>query len=90
MDRYTSHYQISHVARLNETSVKDDYEQKYPEDSPGSECNPAARVWRILADECQAYDKGKIEVLRDNVDVLLVFVSSIPAIFNTQMSKLGL
>ncbi|KAK0445326.1 uncharacterized protein EV420DRAFT_972512 [Desarmillaria tabescens] len=68
-------------------TVQDDYEQKYPEDSPGSECDPTARIWRIFADECQAYDKGKIEVLRDNVDVLLVFAGLFSAVVTTFVAQ---
>ncbi|KAK0210014.1 hypothetical protein DFS33DRAFT_1370648 [Desarmillaria ectypa] len=61
------------------------------QDPPRSEYDPTARVWRIFADEYQAYDKGNFEVLRDNVDVLLVFVSlfisAVVATFVVQTSQ---
>ncbi|KAG7453275.1 uncharacterized protein BT62DRAFT_867964, partial [Guyanagaster necrorhizus] len=67
--------------------VQDGYEQKYPEDSPGSECDPTARIWRMFADECQAYDEAKFQVLRDNVDVLLVFAGLFSAVVTTFVAQ---
>ncbi len=52
-----------------------DYEQKYPEDAPNEEAASAARVWRTYEDESRNHDANMVEESRDNVDVLLVFVS---------------
>ncbi len=54
-----------------------DYEQKYPEDAPNEEAASAARVWRMYEDESQNHDANMVEESRDNVDVLLVFVSPV-------------
>ncbi|KAK0435038.1 hypothetical protein EV421DRAFT_1988172 [Armillaria borealis] len=65
----------------------DDYEQRYPEDPPGSECGPMARIWRIFLDECQEFDAGRIEILRDSVDVLLVFAGLFSAAVTTFVAQ---
>ncbi len=54
-----------------------DYEQKYPEDAPFEETAPAARVWRTYNDESRNHDTNVVEESRDNVDILLVFVSPV-------------
>ena len=51
------------------------YEEKYPEDPIYAETAPNARVWRVHEDESRIHDANMVEESRDNVDVLLVFVS---------------
>ncbi len=51
------------------------YEEKYPEDAPYEETALNARVWRTYEDESRIHDANMVEESRDNVDVLLVFVS---------------
>ncbi|KAK0493419.1 hypothetical protein EDD18DRAFT_1078554, partial [Armillaria luteobubalina] len=46
-----------------------------------------ARVWQTVANECQAYDKEKIEGLGDNVDVLLVFAGLFSAVVTTFVAQ---
>lgn len=65
------HRRQRHTTYIN----PDDYEQKYPEDPYGLEAGPNARIWRVYLDECEAYDKEKVEDWRDTIDVLMVFVS---------------
>ncbi|KAG7453272.1 uncharacterized protein BT62DRAFT_57133 [Guyanagaster necrorhizus] len=65
----------------------DDYEQRYPEDPSGSECGPMARIWRIFLDECQEFDAGRIDILQDSVDVLLVFAGLFSAAVSTFVAQ---
>ncbi len=53
------------------------YEDKYPEDAPYEEASPNARVWKTYEDERRIHDANMVEESRDNVDVLLVFVSPV-------------
>ncbi|KAK0185916.1 hypothetical protein F5146DRAFT_161359 [Armillaria mellea] len=50
---------------------------KYPEDAPYEEAAPNARVWKTYEDERRIHDANMVEESRDNVDVLLVFVSPV-------------
>ncbi|KAK0445328.1 uncharacterized protein EV420DRAFT_1277072, partial [Desarmillaria tabescens] len=75
---------------MNEEDHADDYEKRYPEDPPGSECSPTARVWRMFIDECQSFDAERIGGLKENVEVLLVFAglfSAVVATFVAQTSQ---
>lgn len=53
------------------------YEEKYPEDAIYEEVSSNARVWRTYEDESRIHDANMVEESRDNVDVLLVFVSPV-------------
>jgi hypothetical protein len=53
----------------------DDYEQKYPEDAFGEEMGPNARFYRVYLDESTKYNAEMVESWRDDLDLLLVFVS---------------
>ncbi len=57
-----------------------DYEDRFPEDPIYAETAPNARVWRTHQAESEIHDANMVEEIRDNVDVLLVFVSEIPII----------
>ncbi len=51
------------------------YEDIFPEDPMYAETLPNARVWRTHQAESAIHDANMVEEIRDNVDVLLVFVS---------------
>ncbi len=54
------------------------YEDIFPEDPMYEETMPNARVWRTHQAESAIHDANMVEEMRDNVDVLLVFVSELP------------
>jgi hypothetical protein len=54
----------------------DDYEQKYAEDAYGEELGPNARFYRVYLDESNKYNLEKVDSWRDDLDLLLVFVST--------------
>lgn len=54
-----------------------DYEQKYAADKEYEEMSPTARIWKIYLDECAKFDLEMVEIWRDNLDMLLVFVCPI-------------
>ncbi len=58
-----------------------DYEQKYPEDAIYEETTPNAKVWRRI------HDANMVEESRDNVDVLLVFVSSVVTVLPSLLNN---
>ncbi len=49
----------------------------FPEDPMYAETVPNARVWRTHQAESAIHDANMVEEIRDNLDVLLVFVSQI-------------
>lgn len=53
-----------------------DYEQKYPEDAYGEELGPNARLYRVYLDESGKYNMEMVDSWRDDLDLLLVFVST--------------
>ncbi|KAK0492092.1 hypothetical protein EDD18DRAFT_1184718 [Armillaria luteobubalina] len=60
------------VKKCNDTY---DYKQKYPEDAPYEEASPAARVWKTYEDESGKHHVEIVQESRDNLNVLLVFLS---------------
>ncbi len=63
------------------------YEDKYPEDAPYEEASPNARVWKTYEDERRIHDANMVEESRDNVDVLLVFVSPVVTLLSSLFSR---
>ncbi len=53
-----------------------DYEDKYAPDEEYKEMGPKARVWLTYLDESKKIEDRRVEEWRDNLDVVLVFVSS--------------
>lgn len=62
------------------------YEEKYPEDAIYEEVSSNARVWRTYEDESRIHDVNMVEESRDNVDVLLVFVSPVVTLMPSLLS----
>ncbi|KAH8832045.1 hypothetical protein DL96DRAFT_1460212, partial [Flagelloscypha sp. PMI_526] len=59
------------------------YEEKYPEDTPGEELGPDARVFKVYNDEAEKYDADMVRGFRDSLDGLLVFASLFSAVVTT-------
>ncbi|KAK0496907.1 hypothetical protein EDD18DRAFT_1073718, partial [Armillaria luteobubalina] len=59
------------------------YEDRFPEDPMYEETMPKARVWMTHQAESAIHDANKVEEIRDNVDVLLVFAGLFSATVTT-------
>ncbi len=71
----TASYYTSYLKKGQIGNDAYNYEEKYPEDAIYEETTSNARVWRTYEDESRIHDANMVEESRDNVDVLLVFVS---------------
>ncbi|KAH8834512.1 hypothetical protein DL96DRAFT_1522261 [Flagelloscypha sp. PMI_526] len=59
------------------------YEKKYPEDVPGQELCPDARVFKVCDEVAEEYDQDMIRELRDTLDSLLIFAALFSAVITT-------
>ncbi|KAH8802381.1 hypothetical protein DL96DRAFT_1563440 [Flagelloscypha sp. PMI_526] len=75
---------LSQVDAVKTTGGKTyNYEEKYPEDAPGEELGPDARVFKVYNDEAEKYDADMVRGFRDSLDGLLVFASLFSAVVTT-------
>ncbi|KAH8831821.1 hypothetical protein DL96DRAFT_848582 [Flagelloscypha sp. PMI_526] len=59
------------------------YEEKYPEDTPGQELGEDARVFKVYNELAEEYDRDMIRGFRDTLDSLLIFASLFSAVITT-------
>ncbi len=52
-----------------------DYTKRYGKDVVGQEMSSRGRFWLTYLDEALVFDEEMVEMHKDNIDVLLVFVS---------------
>ncbi|KAH8831812.1 hypothetical protein DL96DRAFT_1524757, partial [Flagelloscypha sp. PMI_526] len=75
---------LSQFDSVKSTSGKSyNYEEKYPEDAPGQELGPDARVFKVYNEVAEEYDRDMIRGFRDTLDSLLIFASLFSAVITT-------